>query len=43
MDKGSNVGVFAPEPQWVHTDGEVVCKALRLEISTEEEQIALLM
>ena len=43
MDKGSNVDVFAPEPQWVHTDGEVVCKALRLEISTEEEQIALLM
>ncbi|MCR5396069.1 MAG: YegS/Rv2252/BmrU family lipid kinase [Lachnospiraceae bacterium] len=43
MDKGSNVDVFAPEPQWVHTDGEVVCKALRMEISTEEEQIALLM
>ena len=43
MDKGKHVEVTAPSHQWVHTDGEVVCKAMKLEIFTEEEQIALLM
>lgn len=43
MDKGSHVLVSAPSPQWVHTDGEVVCKAMKLEIQTEKEQISMLM
>ncbi|MCR4673540.1 MAG: YegS/Rv2252/BmrU family lipid kinase [Lachnospiraceae bacterium] len=43
MLKTKHAFVSAPEPQWVHTDGEVVCKAMRLEISTLPEQIDLLM
>lgn len=43
MNRGKHIFVSSPEPQWVHTDGEVVCKAMRLDISTEKEQISLLM
>ena len=40
--RGKHILVSSPSPQWVHTDGEVVCKAMRLEILTEQEQIDFL-
>ena len=43
MDKGKEISVLCDEPQWVHTDGEVACKAKGMEISVLPEQISLLM
>ena len=42
MGKGKNLSVKSDAPQWVHTDGEVVCKAKSIDITTLAEQIALL-
>ena len=42
MGKGKNLSVKSDAPQWVHTDGEVVCKAKAIDITTLPEQIALL-
>ena len=42
MGKGKNLTVRSDAPQWVHTDGEVVCKAKSIGISTLSEQINLL-
>ena len=43
FDKGRRVSVSCDEPQWVHTDGEVACKAKGLDISVLPEQISLFM
>ncbi len=42
MGKGKNLSVKSDAPQWVHTDGEVVCKAKAIDITTLPEQIELL-
>ncbi len=43
MDRGRIISVSCDLPQWVHTDGEVACKAKGLDISVFPEQISLLM
>ena len=43
MDSGKQISVSCDTPQWIHTDGEVVCKSKGMDISLLEEQISLLM
>lgn len=43
MDKGKSITVSCDDAQWVHTDGEVVCKAKGMDISVLPEQLSMLM
>ena len=43
MDSGKQISVSCDTPQWIHTDGEVVCKSKGMDISLLEEQISLLI
>ena len=42
MDRGADIHVKSSAPQWVHTDGEVVCKSDEISIRILKEKISLL-